>query len=401
MIDLHATPLSLNDPPDLQDAVLAESTLDSGSFVFRDESILGTRMQINLVARNYSDALAAALNTRAEIDRQNTIFNHRLPNSELSLLNRSAEHRASPELFAVVAAAERWRIESNSAFSGRLGRAIELWSSAYTQAPSRAELERLADAAENSMVGLDVSTRTITRPEDVQFSLDALAKGWIVDRAFEVARSAPGISGALVDIGGDIRCGGRSPDSQGWCVGIPDATIRLDNAPLAAIARLSNYAFATSGRGSRDRLIDGVRYSPTLSPQDGWPVDEAVSVSVAALSTVDADAIATVLMTLPKDAAIAWAQQHNVAARIQTRDDVIWTQAATSGSSQLRFTPIASPRANTKNTATISWPKDWSAYITFTAPPRQLVRDHNFRSPFMAMWVTDVDNKPVRTLLLV
>ncbi len=384
--------------------------INSGSYVFRDEAILGTRLQIDLVARNYSDAQAAALNARNEIDRLNLILNNRSSDSELSILNRSRIHRASPELFAVVTAAERWRTETSSAFSGRLGRVISVWEIARDQTPSRMELARLACAADKAFVELDSSTRTITRPDEVEFALDALAKGWIVDHAFKVARSSPGISGALVNIGGDIRCGGRAPDnssgSSGWRVEIPDARIAIDNAPRVATAHLSKHAIATSGRGQRDRIIGGVRYSPTLSPHDGWPVHHAISVTAMASSAADADALATALLSMPKQNAIAFANRHDVSASIQTNDEVTFTQSETS---QVRFWPVNAPQAKTKvqasaktnTTATGLWPKDWVALITFTAPPRQLVRDESFRSPYMAMWITDLDNKPIRTLLLV
>jgi thiamine biosynthesis lipoprotein len=395
MIHLHPPP----DPSSVEPLPSQELEIGTGSYRFRDESILGTRMHIDLVARNYSDALAAAQAARAEIDRLDAIFNHRRGDSELSHLNRSHSHQASPELFAVIEAAERWRLESNGAFSGRLGRVAELWSNAINVAPSRTYLSRAARAAEEAHLELDASTLTIVRPSEVQFSLDALAKGWIVDRAFEVARESAGVSGAMIDIGGDIRCGGRAPDARGWCIGIPNAIAPADNAPLVAKVRLSDRAIATSGRGPRDRLIDGVRYSPTLSPLDGWPVTNAVSVNVIAPSTAEADAIATILLAMPVDEGLAWANAHDVVARIETADEVKWTRLAQVPTPEVRITPVASPRAKTKTNN--SWPQDWSAYITFTAPPRQLVRDHNFRSPFMAMWITDLDNKPVRTLLLV
>lgn len=369
---------------------------ESGSYVFRDEAILGTRMRIDLVARNFADAQAAALRARDEIDRLNAILNGRDPNSEISILNRSLKHRASPELFAVVAAAERWRAATAGAFSGRLGRAIALWQSARDGIPSRSELAELARAAGAADVGLDESTRTITRPGEVEFALDALAKGWIVDRAYEAASASPGVMGALVEIGGDIRCGGRAPDSRGWCVGIPDARIPADNAPLVAAVRLSNHAIATSGRGPRDRVIDSVRYSPTLSPHDGWPVQHALSATTLAASTAEADAMATAMLAMPIDQAIAWADERGVAARIQTQDNSRATQAG-----QARFAQLDSPRTKAKSAASARWPKDWVAQITFTAPPRQLVRDEHFRSPYMAMWITDLDNKPIRTLLLV
>ncbi|HYM36212.1 MAG TPA: DUF2271 domain-containing protein, partial [Steroidobacteraceae bacterium] len=102
-----------------------------------------------------------------------------------------------------------------------------------------------------------------------------------------------------------------------------------------------------------------------------------------------------------KGDAIAFADQHGIAARIETADEVLLTKAAQEISSPVRFLAANTQRAKMKSAATNRWPKDWVALITFTAPPRQLVRDQYFRSPYMAMWITDVDNRPIRTLLLV
>jgi len=392
MIDIPAPPPGLSD-----DAISnEESQIDSGSYIFRDEAILGTRMRIDLVARNISDAQAAALSARREIDRLNAILNSRDRSSEISVLNRSRVHQASPELFAVIEAAERWRDVTSGAFSPRLGRTIALWQQARDRAPCRAELAELTCAAEAADVTLDRATRTITRPDAVVFAVDALAKGWIVDRAFEVVRSAAGVAGALVEIGGDIRCGGRAPDGRGWNVGIPDARYPVDNAPLVATASMFDQAIATSGRGPRDRILDGNRFSSTLSPRDGWPIEGTVSVTALASSAADADALATLLLTLPPDHAVAWADNHRVAARIQTSDRALVTQAASA-----RIAQVDPKQSRTKGKSAVQWPKDWVALITFTAPPRQLVRDEHFRSPYMAMWITDLDNKPIRTLLLV
>jgi thiamine biosynthesis lipoprotein len=129
-------------------------------------------------------------------------------------------------------------------------------------------------------------------------------------------------------------------------------------------------------------------------------------VSALSSSAADADAIATTLLTLPKEEAIAWADRHRVAARIVTSknfagDDVILTQREYAATSPIHFVPVKSPQTKSIAAAATSWPKDWLALITFTAPPRQLVRDEHFRSPYMAMWITDTENKPIRTLLLV
>lgn len=375
---------------------------DSGAYAFRDEAILGTRLNMLLVADSFPAARAAALAARAEIDRLNGILNTRDPRSELALLNRSRVHRASPELFEVVREAERWRAATHGAYSARLGRALEPWRRAASTPPGRAELERLAHDAERAPLELQESTRTITRPDAVQFALDGFAKGWIVDRAFDVACTSPRVRGVLVDIGGDVRCGGEAPGDEGWWVGVADPRFPADNAPLVAHAHLHDNGVATSGRGPRDRFIAGAPFSQTISPHDGWPVAAFKSATVIAASAAAADALATALLVSPREEGIALAEALGVIARVANADrEPVWSSSAQASAGRAHFTPIADRPSVADATQPQSWPEGWQALATFTAPRRQLIRDPSFRSPYMVMWITEADNAPVRTLLLV
>ncbi len=372
-------------------AALEAPEAAAGAFVFRDECVLGTRMLLAFTARSFRAAQDAAFAVRAEIDRLRSVLDHRDPDSELSQLNRASRLRVSAELFAVISLAEHWQRVSRGAFSGRLGQVLNLWRQAVHEPPSRPALQAAAVDAMAAEVGLDARTRTIVRPAAVLFSLDALAKGWIVDRAFDAACRVPGVTGALVDIGGDIRCGGRAPDSAGWRIGIADPSRPFDNAPLVALTHLQNEGIATSGRGPRDALVQSARHSATLSPFTGWPVDHRRSVSVIAASAAEADALATAMLVLDEDEAVQLADRHAVAARITRGDGSVRVADA----DRARFATAAA------SSTPAAWADGWQALATFTAPRRQLIRDPAFRSPYMAMWITAPDNRPVRTLLLV
>jgi thiamine biosynthesis lipoprotein len=361
------------------------------AWIFRDEAVLGTRMQLDIVADSFDAARGAALAARAEVDRLNLILNSRAAGSELVRLNASREHTASEDLFAVVAAAERWREAGGGAFSGRLGRVIDLWRAARDAAPSRAELAQTAEAAASARVGLDQTARLITRPDPVQFALDGVAKGYVVDRALAAMRACEGVRGAMADIGGDIAASGEAPEN-GWIIGVGDPRIVADNAPLMSAVKLSNGAVATSGRGVRDRIIGGRRFSPTLSPFDGWPIEAAISASAAAPSAMEADAMATAALVsgrAPPSQAV-WLMDRN--------GGVASTAAWRNLEAPVMLRAQARPRSEARAG---QWHTDWQALATFTAPRRQLIRDPTFRSPYMAMWITTPQNRPVRTLLLI
>jgi thiamine biosynthesis lipoprotein len=363
-----------------------------GQYQFRDEAVLGTRLGLTISASNGDVALVAARTARAEIDRLNLVFNSRLRSSELFALNTTNEHRASADLFAAIEAAERWRVTSDGAFSPRLGRVLDHWRGAGAALPDRARAKRLAEAA-TARVEMDPATRTIIRPDMVRFALDGFAKGWIVDAALKAMLACEGVSGALVDIGGDIACGGVPPEG-GWTIDIPDPLLPFDNAPVVTSVSLTGGGIATSGRGPRDRTIDGQRLSPTLSPRNGWSIEHRVSASAIAGSAADADALATALMVLPQDDALKLiARLPGTGARLSAPDGA----AVAAGIWQSLEQP-APVRIQSGGGA---WFKGWQALATFTAPRRQLIRDPDFRSPYMAMWITDANNRPVRTLILV
>jgi thiamine biosynthesis lipoprotein len=251
----------------------------------------------------------------------------------------------------------------------------------------------------------------------VALSLDAVAKGYIVDAALNAARRAvPAIEGLAIAIGGDLRCWGAGADCRGWRVGIADATTPVVNAPLVDSLILRNGAIATSGRGPRDRVGNALR-SSTLSPFNGRPVRDIVSVSVVSSHAMDADAIATACMVLtPKDSFAILDRLDGVAARItDIQGQVHMSSRWSSGWPMLQLAALSPEEhiaqlngdGNNQRSkksplpSNQKWPTDWVLGIDYTAPPRQAKRSHEFRSPYMAMWITDAQNKPVRTVLMV
>ena len=362
-------------------------------FVFHDPCVLGTRLTLAVMAGGQGGAYAAACAARAEIDRLDAVFNWRDASSEISRLNRAGSFEASEDLFAVVEAAEHWRQTSGGAVSGRLGRLLERWR---MSGPDRVEAAALAQAVGVAEVKLDAATRTIMRPEIVRFDLDAIAKGYIVDRALVAAMSVGGITGAMLDIGGDIRCAGAGPDGGRWRVDVPDPLSTFDNAPLAGEAGLADAAIATSGCGPRDVGVDGSVRSATLDPRTGWPVEHRRSATAIASSAMEADALATAMLVLDEDEAERLAARlPGVSARIAHPGGSRWIGAAQPH--WIEYAPAPQPGQGAQSL----WKQGWYADITFEAPPKDMRREIAFRSPYVVIWVSDMNDRPVRTLLLI
>ena len=380
------------------------SATSSRMWQFHAEHVLGTRLDVLVNSRSATLAAEAAAAARAEIARLERVFNHRRGDSEVTQLNRSRRARVSPELFAVVQASEIWRAVTRGAFDARIGALLRLWAS--EAAADRRSIEHVLDGLRRATIRLNPATLHVELSRGVELSFDAVAKGYIVDAALNAARRAvPAISGVAISIGGDLRCWGASADRHGWRVDIPDATVPTMNAPLVDSLALHNAAIATSGRGPRDCIGDSLR-SNTISPFTGQPVRDIVSASVVSSHAMDADAIATACMVLPPEQSLAIIDSlEGVAARITDAQGQVHTS---SDWPTLRLAAVAPEElvAERKSKSSLPedrrWPTDWVLSIDYTAPPREVAkRQSDFRSPYMAMWVTDAQNKPVRTVLMV
>jgi thiamine biosynthesis lipoprotein len=112
------------------------------------------------------------------------------------------------------------------------------------------------------------------------FDPTGLVKGWAAEQALEALRSA-GLSGALINGGGDVAVFGSPADGHRWRVGIRHPW-RAD--ALACVIE-AGAAVATSGRYERGaHLID---------PATGRPASRAASATVTGPSLALADALAT------------------------------------------------------------------------------------------------------------
>jgi FAD:protein FMN transferase len=399
-----AIPLGLAVAPEAEPPYV--TTTSSRIWEFQDEHVLGTRLEV--LVNSHSDVLAAqaARIAREEIVRLDRVFNHRRVDSEVSALNAARAACVGPELFAVVQASELWRAMSVGAFDARVGELLQLWRS--RSEPDQQAIARAVTRLQSSTIELDPKEMHIRLSTAAALSLDAIAKGYIVDAALNAVRRAVPVQGLAISIGGDLRCWGVGSERRGWRIGIADGATPAMNAPLVASLVLDNAAIATSGRGPRDRVADQLR-SSTISPFTGLPVRDVVSASVVASHAMDADAIATACMVLSPEKSLAIIEQlEGVAARItdthgQVHTSSTWPMLQLAAASPEEHIAQANPQRSKRNSlqGLQKWPTDWVLSIDYTAPPRQAKRNADFRSPYMAMWITDANNKPVRTVLMV
>jgi len=254
----------------------------------RYQGLLGTVIELRTWARTSDDTAGAEAAVIAEIERLQRVFDRFDPSSDLCRW-RAGTSVTSPELTEVLDLADRWRRRSGGAFDPTVGRLVAVWNAAASAGRSPTSTE-LAEAA--ALVSpTDALTDPVARP---WVDLNAIAKGWIVDRALETGLASPGVIGMTVNAGGDIAHRHDRP----LIVGIEDPARPFDNVDPLTRVQVIDGAVATSGGARRGWTIDGTRHSHVLDPRTGASVDHITSASVLAPDAATADIVATVLTVL-------------------------------------------------------------------------------------------------------
>ena len=187
-----------------------------------------------------------------------------------------------------------------------MGSVLSIWHDYRTigmSDPSSAELptmSMLTEAAKHTDINCLVideenSTVHITDPK-MTLDVGAVAKGYAVEMA---ARSLEeqGITGYVLNVGGNVRTVGSKQDGTPWTVGIENPT-ESETEPYLAYLRLSGQSLVTSGSYQRYYVVNGKRYHHIIDPDTLMPHDLYLSVSVVCKSSADGDALSTALFCM-------------------------------------------------------------------------------------------------------
>lgn len=256
------------------------------AMVSRHHGLLGTTVDVHISARGRRRRLIEQA-VLAEIDRLSAVFDLFDTSSELSQYRSGDVAAAGPELKSVLELAETWRTRSNGALNPSTDRLRRIWSSANDRGamPDQGDIDQA------------VAALSAAEPPREDLNLNAIAKGWIVDRAVEAGLSAGPATSIWLSAGGDVRHLGTPAIN----VGIEDPARPHDNVdPLEAVP-LAGGAIATSGAARRGWQIGDRWFSHVIDPRTGWPVDHVASASVIAPDAATADALATIVTVLPID----------------------------------------------------------------------------------------------------
>ncbi len=277
---------------------------------------MGTAYQVKYVSDGRVNSVVVADAVREALAAVDLRMSTYKPSSELMQLNAAplGEHRLSPELAAVLGRSLELAELSEGALDVTVGPLVNLWGFGPDLRPERmpSETELASAFARTGFRALKLDGERVFKEQERFIDLSSIAKGYAVDQV-AAALEGLGIRDYLVEVGGELRVGGRKPDLSDWLIGIEEPDSIERTARLAI--RAPGLGIATSGDYRNYFEHDGVRFSHTIDPATGRPItNRLASVTVVAPDCMSADGWATALMVLGEQKGLALAQAQGLAA---------------------------------------------------------------------------------------
>ena len=276
---------------------------------------------LNTVWVDDASALEAAETiVKATVHDVNETCSRFRPDSELSILNRSAGRgpvAVSPLLEEAVGAALRAAGMTGGLVDPTVGKQVE----EIGYRVSFGEMEREGPALDLKVravrgwrsVAVDARKHTIDLPDGVALDLGATGKAWAADRAAGAVAERLDV-GVLVECGGDIAVRGPAPDG-GWPVHVAE-----DIDAAGQDIALADGGLATSGVTSRRWRRGTTDLHDIIDPTTGLPVETPWAiVTVAAATCLEANAASTAALIMG-EAAVEWLGSYRLPSRLVRHD---------------------------------------------------------------------------------
>ena len=238
---------------------LSPSASSHGLLSAHFENVLGTSLDLKIIATSEASASAAESKVLAEINRLNEILSAH-GNSEFSnwLATRGESIEISSELREVLTQFEEWNTKTDGALNAASEHISQLWTSEVPSVEARNEAVKEVNQAHWSL-----DEGGATRLTDTELKLHSFTKSYVMEKAATEAMKEEGVAGVVVNIGGDFVVKGDWTEK----IGVSNPRNSAENAEVLAYLQVKNKAVATSG----DCSASARDFASAIPVGIGWP----------------------------------------------------------------------------------------------------------------------------------
>lgn len=222
------------------------------------------------------------------------LFNPNISTSDIAKINSSGGKSITvdPDTILCLSDTLKYSGISDGKFDITIKPVSDLWDfhEGSGKIPSADRLNNALNYVGYKKITIDPVNNTVSLEPGSSIELGASAKGFIAGKISEYLKKN-NVSGAIINMGGDICLLGSKPDGSDFNIGISDPD--SSGAPVLTLT-LNNTSVATSGTYERCFTYEGQKYHHILDPSTGYPAEtDVLSVTVISDSALDCDCLCT------------------------------------------------------------------------------------------------------------
>ena len=267
---------------------------------------MGSRFDITVVANDSIQANKYIDTAVAEISRIEKLISSWDDNSQTSEINRNAGAKplkVDKELFNLIERAIGISKLTDGAFDISYASMDRIWQfdGSMTVMPSEKEIKSSVEKIGYQNIVLDKKNSTVfLKLEGMKIGFGAIGKGYAADKAKTLLISK-GVPSGIINASGDMNTWGKQPNNEDWKVAI---TNPMNKNKVFALLPITNGAVVTSGNYEKYVNFNGKGYTHIIDPRTGYPSTGIISVTVFAPKAELADALATSVFVMGKEAGL-------------------------------------------------------------------------------------------------
>lgn len=297
--------------------------------VKRDCKLMGNHFVFSVVTNDEREGNLLIDKGIEEIKRIERLLTTFSDDSETNLVNRNAgiaPVEVGRETFDLIQRSIRISNLTQGAFDityGSIDKRLWNFDEHMTSLPDKdtaRQMVRLINY-KNIMLGAEKCT-VFLKEQGMRIGFGGIGKGYAAERAKQVMKAAGAESG-VVNASGDLTTWGLQPDGKPWTIGVVNPNSKHE---VFSYMSISDMAVATSGNYEKYVVIDGKKYSHTINPRTGLPVNGIKSVTIITTNAEIADAMATPVTIMGIATGLDLINQmKNIEAIIIDDDDKLYT----------------------------------------------------------------------------
>lgn len=228
----------------------------------------------------------------------------------------SGEHRVitvDRKIIDMLLYAKEMYVKTDGKMNIAMGSVLSIWHDYREEAddnwgigelPPMDELQAAAEHTDINDLIIDEENSTVFLADpEMKLDVGAIAKGYAVEMVAQMLEER-GITGYVINVGGNIRSVGAKADGEKWIAGIENPGLDIDKDYIAYIG-LAGEAIVTSGSYQRYYIVDGKEYHHIIDPATLMPATHFVAVSIICEHSGDGDGLSTAVFCMPLEDGMA------------------------------------------------------------------------------------------------